>query len=391
MKKKIVIISNYYPPEIGAAANRISNMVKGLKLNGFEIVVLCPIPNYPTGAFLKGYRGKFKVTEEVDGIRVIRHWIYPTNSKNPIVRFFGMISFSLSLWTSFRVLKKEKVNFFLVNSPPLFVAFSGLILGKCLKAKRILNVSDLWPHSALELGILKEGRLINVLRKIEKKIYKISDKILGQTEGVVEYISTIEPQKETFVYRNVPFFKEFSPKQKNKKTKIVYAGLLGYAQGIISICKNINFEKLGVEFHIYGAGMQEELILDHIENNTDSIFFHGSMSPQEIKNEIRKYDIALVPLYKPIKSAVPSKVFELMQLGVPILYIGEGECVEVVEGYNIGLSSLPGDYTKFKKNVLFFKELTLPQYKEYSNRCLKLHKEKYHLENQLQKLYQFID
>ena len=374
---------------MGAAANRIKNMAEGLNGFGNDVTVICPLPNYPKGKIFNDYKRKLYTKERINNISVRRFWIYPSISKNPLVRFVSMISFAITLWFSTFSLFKKKPDLFIIQSPPLFIALSGLLLSKIFRVKNVLNVSDIWPLSALELKVIKRGRFYSLLEKIEQWNYNLADKIIGQSEEIIEHIK-LKVSKPTTVYRNTPFFKEYSEKGKSDSLKIVYAGLLGYAQGILNLCKHINFKELGVELHIYGAGMEEKEILKHIKDSKDFIFFHGSVTSNEIKKCIRKYDIALIPLLNTIKGAVPSKIFEQMQLGMPILYVGGGEASKIINEYKIGYTSLPGNYNDLKDNIYLYKTLLPKEYTEFSNNCLKIHKEKFNLDYQLNKIREFI-
>lgn len=385
MNQKIVIISNYYPPEMGAAASRIKNLADALKEKGNMVSIICPLPNYPQGKIFKNYKNKFYVKDIIDGIEVKRFWIFPSKSKKAIIRLFSMLSFACSLWFSFFSFLRKKPDIFIVNSPPLLVALSGLIFSKFLGCKNILNVSDIWPLSALELGVIKKGFSYHLLEKIEKTNYILADKIIGQSEETISHISNIV-QKEFLVYRNVPMYKEYIKKEKSEgDLKIVYAGLLGYAQGVLEICNELNFKKLGVELHIYGAGMDEEKITEIVKNEDKNIFFHGVKTSKEIKKEIRKYDVGFVPLKNKIYGAVPSKIFELMQLGVPILFYGEGEGQKIIEKEQIGLTCESNNIEQLKQIILEFKKLE--DYSGISNKMLILHKNKYNLATQLEKIF----
>ncbi|WP_321539719.1 hypothetical protein [Flavobacterium piscinae] len=97
--EEILIISNYYPPEKGANTNRIEQLALKLKQNKYNVSVVCPLANYPKGELFPEYKGKFSVTEVLQEITVKRLWIYPSNSKNFIVRVFSILSFSLSLFS----------------------------------------------------------------------------------------------------------------------------------------------------------------------------------------------------------------------------------------------------------------------------------------------------
>ncbi|MEE9409068.1 MAG: glycosyltransferase family 4 protein [Polaribacter sp.] len=386
--EKIVIISNYYPPEMGAAANRIKNLAEGLINKGNDVTVICPLPNYPQGKIFKNYKNKFFVSETVNNVKVKRFWIFPSKSTNAFIRLLSMLSFSWALWFSFFSFLRKKPDVFIVQSPPLLVAFSGLILSKFLGCKNILNVSDIWPLSALELGVIKKGFFYSLLEKVEKVNYKLADKIVGQSEETISHINKLV-QKDFLVYRNVSDYEEYQPKEKsNGNLKIVYAGLLGYAQGVLKVCKQINFKELDAELHIYGAGMEEEELKKFIKDKESNIFFHGIKNSKEIKEEIRKYDVGFVPLKNKIYGAVPSKIFELMQLGVPVLFFGEGEGVNIIEREGIGFTCNSGDFSNLKKSIISYIDLNKVDYKKLSKRSLSIHKHEYNLENQLNKLFE---
>ena len=391
MSKNIVIISNYYPPEMGAAANRIKNLAEGLKSKGNKVTVMCPLPNYPKGKIFEKYSGKFFVEEIVEEIIVKRYWIFPSKSKKAIVRLFSMLSFAWSFWFSIFSLVRKKPDVFIIQSPPLLVALSGLLLSKVLGCKNILNVSDIWPLSALELEVIKKGSFYSFLEKIEKINYKLADKIIGQSEEILTHIKGVV-DTDSLIYRNVPNYRKFSVKEKSKgNLKIVYAGLLGYAQGILNICSEINFKEIGVELHIYGAGMEENEIKQFSEKSDNNIFFHGVKSAKEIKDEIRKFDIGFVPLKNKIYGALPSKIFELMQLGIPILYVGSGEAEEIIASKKSGLFSEPNDLKSLCKNISIFKQMDNSDYIMCSKNNINAHVNEFNLELQMEKLQHFIN
>ena len=123
--KEILIISNYYPPEKGAAANRIEQLALKLNQNKYKVSVLCPLGNYPKGELFPQYKGKFSVTENRDKITVKRLWIYPSVSKNILVRLISVLSFSLGLF--FYLLFKKTPSKVVVQSPPLLLSFIALL------------------------------------------------------------------------------------------------------------------------------------------------------------------------------------------------------------------------------------------------------------------------
>jgi glycosyltransferase involved in cell wall biosynthesis len=130
---------------------------------------------------------------------------------------------------------------------------------------------------------------------------------------------------------------------KHTKIKLVYAGLLGVAQGILELCKQI--DTTNIEFHIYGSGQESEAIASFIENSKDSsIFYYGQLSRTNLHKALLQYDVTIVPLLTRIYGSVPSKIFEYAKLGLPILYFGGGEGEELVKKHNLGWVASPGDY-----------------------------------------------
>ncbi|WP_299048826.1 glycosyltransferase family 4 protein [uncultured Polaribacter sp.] len=384
--KKIVIISNYYPPEMGAAANRISNLAEALYKRGYEVSIISPLPNYPKGKIFESYKKKFFVSEILNNVNIRRCWIFPSKSKNGFLRLLSMLSFACSLWINLFYLLKKKPNSIIIQSPPLLVAFSGLLLSKVIRSKNILNVSDIWPLSALELGVIKRGKMYAFLEKVEQVNYKLADNIVGQSEETITHICKTVT-KRSIVYRNVPTYQKNEPKSKKKGTlKIVYAGLLGYAQGILNLCEQIDFHQLGVEFHIYGGGMDEEGIVNVSNKENSNVFFHGMVSSDRVSEEIKKYDVGLVPLKNKIYGAVPSKIFELIQMGVPILFCGEGEGATIITKNELGLIGKSEDYNQLIHNIYIFKDMKKDEFLEVSNKCLKAHKDIYNLEVQMAKM-----
>lgn len=267
---KITVITQYYKPEMGAPQNRLYEMCMGLKNNGVNVSIITSMPNYPTGKIFPEYKGKFSMTEEVDGIEVKRYWLYASNAKKSLPRIWNMISFSMTVMCALRYLRKRKNDYIIVESPPLTLGESALLLAKWSGAKLIMNVSDLWPLSARELGAISgDGLVYKTLEKLEHHLYKKSIFCMGQSQEIVDYIKE-HGAKEVYLFRNgvdPTRFDGIDVKPEEGKVKLVYAGLLGFAQGIADICKSVNFADLGMEFHIYGAGGEQAEIESIIADN----------------------------------------------------------------------------------------------------------------------------
>jgi len=332
VQKEILIITNYFPPERGAAANRIYSMAEAMGDTGFTVTVVCPLPNYPTGKVFREYGGKISSVESVSFGKIKRLWIWPSNSANKFVRLLSMLSFSLSLVLFFSFNKTPKKIF--IQYSPVFVGYTAVCLGRLFSKKIILNVSDLWPLAGLEMGVLKKGTYYSLMQKMEKFCYKNANLIIGQSEEILQHISNFKKEKPFFLYRNIPNFDIPPIKEKSisKEIKIVYAGLLGVAQGIFEICQKVTFPE-NVSLHIYGAGPEAGKIKNLQKRN---IHFYGELDREELHKELQNYDIAFIPLINRIYGSVPSKIFEYTRLGLPVLYFAGGEGGAIVERESLG-------------------------------------------------------
>lgn len=345
-RTKILLVSNYYPPEKGAAPNRIQTLAENLSLHNYAVTVICPLPNYPTGSVFKGYKRRVYHSSKEGSVTVKRLWLFPSKSSNKFIRLVSMLSFSFSLSLYFIFKRIPKKVF--VQYSPVFVGFTAVFWSWFFRKKVLLNISDLWPLAGLEMGVLTQGFYYSVLEKMEVFCYRKATLIIGQSQEIINHITQKGIQKNLLLYRNLPNFKAQIPaKESTEKITLVYAGLLGIAQGLYSICSKIKLPK-HIELHIYGAGPEAKKIKGLNQGN---IIFHGEVSRVQLHNELQKHTIAFVPLVKRIYGSVPSKIFEYTRLGLPILYFAGGEGGDLVERYKLGWNIQAEDYDTFQKFI----------------------------------------
>jgi glycosyltransferase involved in cell wall biosynthesis len=286
---------------------------------------------------------------------------------------------SLSVAVLFHVFstKKTKPTLVIAQSPPLLLALSAYFLSKWYKADFILNISDLWPRALLDLGAIKKGFLYHWANRLEVFLYAKAKLCIGQSEEILKYISQASPQTPTFLYRtgaDCQLFQATAVKKEiDNPFKIVYAGLLGIAQGILSVCENINFKSLGCELHIYGDGYERVFLENYLKINPDlGIYMHDSVPHKEVPTVLQKYDAVLVTQKKLVFGTVPSKIYEAMAMGLPILFCGGGEGAEIVLKNKVGLVSPPNDFDLLKKHIGELVALPLKEKNEMSQRGRKI-------------------
>jgi glycosyltransferase involved in cell wall biosynthesis len=383
--EELLIITNYYPPEKGAAANRMEQLALKLNQNNYAVFVVCPLGNYPEGKLFQEYKGKFSIKENRKGIAVKRLWIYPSVSKNVLIRVFSVLSFSFGLF--FYLLFKKTPRKVLVQSPPLLLSFISVFVLSLKKKKIIVNVSDLWPLAAIELNAMKEDSFSHKLSLfMERYIYKKASVLLGQSNEIIEHIHSIFPEKNCFLYRNFPDQNNslIEPKEEGQPIKIFYAGLLGIAQGVLELCKKIDWKTHNVEFHIYGDGAEKQEINNLIlSGELKNVFFHGIVNREVLHEKIKAYDVALVPLKARIYGSVPSKIFEYSSLGFPILYFGGGEGEKLVAENNLGWVAKVGNYSEINSTITTISKLSKTELFEMKKEVLETSKKAFDLDKQM--------
>jgi hypothetical protein len=150
---KLLLLTQYFPPEVGAPQNRLYDLALRLQQKGVHVSVVTAMPNYPQMRIHEYYKNKFYHYEDMSGLQVHRSWIYVTKDRSIIKRLLNYFSF---VFSSFFIacFKLRNFDFILCESPPLFLGISGFFLAKLKGAKLIFNISDLWPESAEKLGLV---------------------------------------------------------------------------------------------------------------------------------------------------------------------------------------------------------------------------------------------
>jgi len=369
---KLLILTQYYPPEIGAPQNRLHELAVRLKADGMEVNVLTALPNYPRMEIMSGYENQKNRYEEIDGIPVHRSWIYVSKSKGIFSRLLIYFSF---VWSSYwKGRKMKKYDYLLVESPPLFLGYSALRLAKKLNAKLIFNVSDLWPESAEKLGIVTNKIALKLAYKLEAKCYKKAFLITGQTQGIVDDICARFPDKKVYWLPNGVDLAFYDPSTiqvanfrkdhgfTDQDVIFFYGGIIGYAQGLDLIIKAANLlrENSSIQFVIQGSGPEKEsLVALNDSLSLTNVHFLEPVAKSEMPAILKSIDVALVPLKNlPLfNGAIPSKVFEALAMQVPLLLGVDGEARHhFIEKGKAGLFFQPENADELAKQALFLTE-----------------------------------
>jgi len=349
---RILMLTQYFYPENGAAQVRLLEVAKAIRDHGHDIKVVTAFPNYPSGVIPEGYRGRFFMKDSHDGIPIYRTWIYPVQRGKFWKRLLNYFSFVFSAF--YGVMKAGKADYIFVESPPLFIGFTVFFAKWVKGAKVILNISDLWPESAVSLGLVTNRTVIALTERLERAMYKTAWRISAQTEGIIKSLKDrgIPEDKLVFLPNGVnPDL--FAPQAPDKtlmqelklkdKFVILYAGTMGYAHGLevaLQAAKSLEITDPEVVFLLVGDGAErprlQEMAQELQLSNVRWVDF------QPITEMRRYYSLASITLstlrrYKLSEGVRPSKLFPGLASAKPLIYVGEGEGAKIVEDSGGGI------------------------------------------------------
>ena len=381
---RIVVLTQNFPPEVGATAARLHRMTRSLAERGHQVTVITAMPNYPTGRIFDAYRGKLRSEDEVDGVRVIRTWIYPSKSAFSLPRLVSYASFTLSsLLLGVWGLGRQDIMLF--DTPPLPLVPTGLAIGSITGARVIMNVSDIWPEMALQLGYPIGKTSLWALKRLESFGYRRSDVVTATTETARELIGRRFPSVRTAVIGNGADLSMFNPSHRSHEVReslgvgptdflVGYFGLHGLFQGLDVVVEAA--EKLRdvptIKVVMVGDGPCKKSIVELAERKgLNNLRFIDLADQERIPSLLASCDASLVPLAAEFPSTIPSKVYEILASGVPVVISKGCEGARLVEEGNAGRTFRPGDSDELA-NVLVNLESDREEVEWIRKNCRKL-------------------
>lgn len=370
--KKILILTQYFKPENGAASKRAHENALEFSKLGYKVTVLCPFPNYPEGIVFSNFKKKLYYIEYSDDIRTVYIPILALGRSSSIQHYLLYFSFVFSSFIYSFFL--GKFDFIYCSSPPLFIGISGFLISKFKSAKFIFEVRDLWPESVKVVKNLKDNHPIIWLGAIlEKFLYYKADAIVVLTQGFINHINKVISNKKIFYAPNgistttnlnhsASSFDIHLPLDPNKIT-IGYFGVLGEAQDIHSFCSKLSHYADHFQLLILGFGSQFELIK---RSNFSNTIILPAVASSRLNQYIQKIDVFLVNLIPSelFKMTIPSKIFQGLQSQKYILAGLSGEAAKIIQDSDAGIvynvSDIEDLFTKLdyiKQNICSIRNL----------------------------------
>lgn len=376
---KILVVYQYFLDKDESGLSRFNKMVEHWECSGHEVTVIAGNVNYTTGNKKEEYRRKFYTKQRYsEKTTVYRTYVSPSYNKSILGRLWGYFSFtaSASIVGLFKVKKHDVV---IVSSPPLFVGITGVLLKFFKRMPLVFEVRDIWPESAIDLGILKSNLLIKLSYLGEKIFYKYADKINVLTPAFEKYLvekKCVKKDKIMYIPNgadlDVFYPQRMTPHLQQLKQPFEGKFIVSYfgshstankLEQLLEVAKACLTDQ-DIHFLLIGDGKEKvHLIKKADEEGLTNVTFINQQS-REIINDycaISDVGVAILPKIDIFKTVYPSKIFDYLAAGKPVILGVDGIARQLVEENNCGIYANPENPKAFREAILRLKQDKLLQ------------------------------
>lgn len=361
VKKKILVICQYYKPEPFRIADICEEMVR----RGHEVQVVTGYPNYPEGVLYEGYGKGKHIDEVINGVKVHRCYTVPrqTGTVKRMMNYYSYAASSIKYVLSRKCIASDGSSFDVVfcnQLSPVMMAYAAIVYKKMHKIPAVMYCLDLWPESLIAGGIARKSVLYKYYHYVSKRIYRQMDKILITSRMFSNYLrDEFGIKKEEIEY--LPqyaegIFEQIPPRTEDGTFNFMFAGNIGTVQSVETVIKTAEILKdEPVKFHIVGGGTDLER-LQKMGENMKNVIFYGRKPIEEMPEFYAKADAMLITLAAdPVLSlTLPGKVQSYMAVGKPIIGAIDGETKTVIEEAQCGFCGKAEDVDELAENIRKF-------------------------------------
>ena len=355
---KIGIVCQYFPPESNAPAIRTYEHAREWVRAGHEVTVLTGFPHHPHGVVAEGYRGEWLRREDVDGIEVVRSWVYATANRGKVRRIASFLSFFVSSVLAGRFFA-DRPDVILGTSPQFFTGVAGYLLSRLHGTPFILEIRDLWPQVAVEMGMVRHGSVAPLVR-LQRAMYKAADRIVIVSEGFRQHLLDAGVPEERIAYvpngidpevLSRPVESAASVRRRlglEDRFVVSYIGTHGLAHALGTVLEAARRlqDHDTIRFLFVGDGAERHALeLQARRMGLTNVRFLGQQSRDAAIACYRASDLCLVPLrdLPAFRQVLPSKLFEILGSGVPVVCSVPGEAGDLVRRSGGGVVIPPED------------------------------------------------
>ncbi len=339
---RIAYVCHYFVPEPAAPAARVHEFARAWVRAGNDVSVITTFPNHPLGRVPAAYRGRWWATERIDGIRVLRCWLYAVPNRGVGRRGLDHLSFMLTA-LAFGLPRLGKVDLVLASSPTLFSALSAWLIARLRRVPFVLEVRDLWPEAIVSLGLLRAGPVVKMLEALARFLYHQAALVVLVTEAFADRLAAQGvPRTKLAVIPNGADTRLFSPSADGACARtafgldgqfvVAYIGSHGLSHGLGAILDAAALQP-DVTYLLVGDGAdRERLLAERDRRGLTNVVMRPSVDKAQVPGLYAAADVCLVTLRDvPIFGAfVPSKLFEMLAAGRPTIGAVRGEARDIL-------------------------------------------------------------
>ena len=344
---KILFLTENFPPETNAAASRVHERACYWVGWGHSVTIVTSAPNFPNGKLFAGYRNRWHQTEWMDGIRVVRVKTYIAANRGVARRSLDFLSFCPTGLVA--ALFEARPDVVVATSPQFFAVVAGYGVAALRRLPFVFELGDLWPASIIAVGAMRSNILLRMLEVMERYLYRRASAVVSLTVGIKEHlIPRGIPPGKIAVVRNGVDLERYAPRHRDEnlarewgldgKFVVGYVGTMGMAHGLSNVLDAADRlrDEPDIRFLLVGAGAEREsLIAAADKRGLDNIVFREMVPKAIIPAVWSVCDVALAHLRNDplFAGALPSKMFEAMGMGLPILLAApQGEASSLIHG-----------------------------------------------------------
>lgn len=354
----ILFLTDNFPPEVNAPASRTFEHAREWVRMGHQVTVITCAPNFPKGKVFEGYRNRLLQNEQMAGIRVIRVWSYITANEGFFLRIADYVSYMIM--ATIAALFVRRVDIIVATSPQFFTAVAGWMVGVIKRRPWVFEVRDLWPESIRAVGAMKKSRALDQIERCELFLYRRAAAVVAVTRAFRDnLVARGIPATKIHVVTNGADLSRYKPQEKDTQLiaqlrldnafVVGYIGTMGLAHGLDTVLDAarqlaVMPDMKDVRILMLGDGAQKAALKDRAEaQRINNVLFIDSVSKEEVTRYWSILDLSLIHLKNNdlFQTVIPSKLFECMAMGIPIIFGIKGEAAAIVQRHSVGLIIQP--------------------------------------------------
>ena len=349
----LLFLSDNFPPEVNAPASRTFEHCREWVAAGQRVTVITCAPNFPQGKVFDGYRNALWQVEDMAGIRVIRVWTYITANQGFVKRILDYQSFMAA--AALAALFVRGVDVVLGTSPQLFTACAAYVVSRVKRIPFVFELRDLWPESIRAVGAISDSRLLDLLERLELFLYRKAARIVSVTHSfkrnlvgrgiAAEKISIVTNGVDTRRFRPQPpdaaLEKELGLTGKFVAGYIGTHGMAHALETLLEAADRLRAHPDGVDIRLLllGDGARKADLQAHAQRlGLDNVVFVDTVNKDQVARYWSLLDVSVIHLRrtKLFTTVIPSKLFECMGMGIPVLHGVAGESADIVLQEGVG-------------------------------------------------------